>query len=96
MNLTKSLYLLACCTLFSTSVFASAEQAIAAAEAARKAAAEVGYEWRDTAKMIKDAKKLASEGKTDEAAKLAKKAQMQGEDAIAQYQSEHKRYQQNH
>ena len=50
----------------------------------------------DIDEMIKDAKKLAREGKTDEAVKLARKAQMQGEDALAQYQSEHQRYQQNH
>lgn len=69
-----------------------ADQAIAAAELARQSAGKVGYEWRDTAKMIDQAKKLASEGKSDEAITLANKAEQQGRDAFAQYQTESSRY----
>jgi rhodanese-related sulfurtransferase len=58
---------------------AEVQKAIAAAEDARKMAASVGGEWRDTGKFIKKAQKLAEEGKLDEALKLATKAQRQGE-----------------
>ena len=58
---------------------AEAAQAIADADAARKQAASVKGEWRDTGKIIKSAKKAADAGKYDEALKLAKKAQHQGE-----------------
>ena len=58
---------------------AEVDKAIAAAEAARKQAASVGGEWRDTGKFIKQAQKLAEEGKLDEALKLAIKAKNQGE-----------------
>ena len=73
-------------------VQASTDAAIASAEEARKAAAAVGYEWRDTAKMIKKAQKLAAEGKTEEARKLARQAEQQSKNALAQYHSESKRY----
>ena len=96
MTIKKSLLVLACSSIISTSVFASADKAIAAAEASQKAAAKVGYEWRDTAKMIKEAKKLAKQGKTEQAIQLANKAQEQGQDALAQYHSETKRYQSNY
>ncbi len=72
------------------------DEAIASAEAARKAAAEVGYEWRDTGKMIKEAKKLAAKGKNAEAIQLAKKAEEEGKDALNQYRSELSRYSKAH
>jgi hypothetical protein len=75
---------------------AGSEAAIASAERAQQAAAAVGYEWRDTAKMIKDAQKLAAEGKTDEAITLANKAEREGKDALAQYHAEVERYQATH
>lgn len=56
-----------------------AEQAIKAAEAARKKAASVGGEWRDTAKLIKEAEGLAKSGKFEESIALATKAKRQGE-----------------
>jgi len=62
-----------------------ATTAIAAAEKARKAAHKVGYEWRDTAKLIKQAKKAVKKKKYTKAIKLAKKAERQGNDAVAQY-----------
>ncbi|WP_295399926.1 hypothetical protein [uncultured Thiocystis sp.] len=55
-----------------------AKQAIVAAEAARKKAASVGGEWRDTAQLIKDAEGLAKSGKYDEAIQLANQAARQG------------------
>ncbi|MEE9358663.1 SoxXA-binding protein [Candidatus Vondammii sp. HM_W22] len=67
-----------------------ATQAIADADIARKKAASVAGEWRDTGKMIKKAKKLVDEGDFPAAIKLAGKAQQQGElgydQAVAQTQ----------
>lgn len=63
---------------------AEAETAIAAAEAARKKADAVGGEWRDTAKMIKDAEEQLKSGQFDAAVKLANKAKQQGELGYAQ------------
>jgi hypothetical protein len=63
---------------------AEAETAIAAAEAARKKADSVGGEWRDTAKMIKDAEEQLKTGQFDAAVKLANKAKQQGELGYAQ------------
>ncbi|NEV62937.1 hypothetical protein [Thiorhodococcus minor] len=56
-----------------------ATQVIEAAEAARKKAASVGGEWRDTAKMITEAEGLAKSGKFEESIALANKAERQGE-----------------
>jgi rhodanese-related sulfurtransferase len=58
---------------------AEVEKAIEAADEARKKAASVGGEWRDTGKFIKEAQKLAEEGKLDDALELATKAKRQGE-----------------
>jgi len=55
------------------------DQEIAAAEQARKGAAKVGFEWRDTGKMIKKARTAANSSHYDKAIKLAKKARFQGE-----------------
>jgi hypothetical protein len=57
---------------------ADAVAAIAAAKDAQKQAASVDGEWRDTGKMIKKAEKLLKQGKAEEAAKLAGKAEAQG------------------
>lgn len=96
MSLKKNLFISICAMFLSTSAFASADKAISAAEAAQKAAAQVGYEWRDTAKMIGQAKKLAKEGKTNQAIKLAKKAEQQGRSALMQFHDEQKRYELSH
>ncbi len=74
----------------------SADQTIASAEKARAVAAKVGYEWRDTGKMIKKAKKLAAKGKNKEAMALAQKAEDQAMNAVAQYNSESARFASNH
>lgn len=55
-----------------------AESAIAAAEKSRAKAASVDGEWRDTGKMIKQAKAAMKEGKFDKAIKLANFAERQG------------------
>jgi len=65
-----------------------ATAAIKAADTARKKAASVKGEWRDTGKMIKKAKAAAKEGKYSKAIKMAKKAEAEGhlgyEQAVAQ------------
>ena len=48
---------------------------IAAAEAAMKKADAVGGGWRDTEKLVKEAKAALDKGEIDNAAKLAKTAQ---------------------
>jgi hypothetical protein len=58
---------------------AEAQALIAAAEEARKQAAAVGGEWRDTAAMIKNAETLAGAGELDEAIKVAAAAKFQAE-----------------
>ncbi len=55
-----------------------------AADAARKKAASMDYEWRDTGKMLKKAKEAAGKGDYETAEKLARMAKMQGEMAVAQ------------
>jgi len=55
-----------------------AQNAIATAEKAQKKAASVDGEWRDTGKIIKKAKAAQSEGKYEQAFKLANKAARQG------------------
>jgi len=62
----------------------SAEQAISNAIAANKKAKSIGHEWRDTAKIIKKAKKAAKAGDEAKAIKLANKAEFQGHAAYAQ------------
>lgn len=58
---------------------ADAAAAIEKADAARKKAASVGGEWRDTGKMLKQAKAAAKEGKDSDAIRLANEAYRQGE-----------------
>jgi len=48
---------------------------IAAAEAAQKKANALGGEWRDTEKLIKEAKAALEKGELDSAMKLAKTAE---------------------
>ena len=63
---------------------AAAEAAIAKAQQAQKAAAKIKSEWRDTGKMIKSAQELLAKGDYAGAEKMAKKAETQGHDAVAQ------------
>ncbi len=76
----------ACATGAAVKDSSAAADAIAAAKAARKQAA--GNEWRDVGKFLKKAEKLAAEGKTEEAIKLANKVKMQSEMAIKQAESQ--------
>lgn len=71
---------------------AAAKQAIADADAARKKAATVRGEWRDTKKMIKKAKKAMEAGDYAKAKKLADKAKGQGEMGYAQAVAEKKKF----
>jgi ABC-type branched-subunit amino acid transport system substrate-binding protein len=58
---------------------ADASSAIAKAEAARQQAVAVGGEWRDTGKMIKQAKAAAKKGDFAAAQRLANRALHEGE-----------------
>ncbi|MBN1929654.1 MAG: hypothetical protein JW764_08955 [Chlorobiaceae bacterium] len=54
------------------------------AEAARKEAAALGYEWRDTAKLIASAREALQNGNREESDKLASRALVQGREAVVQ------------
>ncbi len=64
---------------------------IAQAKASFEAASKAGCAWRDTKKMIKQAEKLAAEGNTDKAHKLAAMADRQSQNGLKQCESEAKR-----
>lgn len=81
---------------FATATKAHADSAISKATMANNAAKKVGYEWRDTGKMIKKAQKMSAKKDYSGAIKLAKKAETQGITAAAQYASETKRFAKNH
>lgn len=55
-----------------------------AADAKRKEAAAVGYEWRDTKKFLKKAKAEHEAGNTEVAMALVARALEESKDAIAQ------------
>lgn len=55
-----------------------------AAEAKRNRASAVGYEWRDTKKLLKKARKEAESGDMEKAMNLVATADEQSEDALAQ------------
>ena len=86
---------LTCLMLSAPAAGTTDHDAIAAAESAQKKAASVGYEWRDTANLIKQAKQLAREGNSAAAIKLASQAEEQGNDAYAQYLYEMQRFDQS-
>lgn len=65
-----------------------AEKVIAAAETAQQKAASVGGEWRDTGKIIKQAKAAAKAGDEAKALQLAETAKQQGELGYAQAMAE--------
>ena len=64
------------------------EAAWAEADAARQKAASVGGEWRDTGKMLKQAKAASEAGEHDKAMGLVDKAKKQGELGHAQAMKE--------
>jgi hypothetical protein len=55
-----------------------------AAEAARVAADALGYEWRDTAELLEQAKAAAEQSHFDEAVQLADMAKFQSDRAAEQ------------
>ncbi len=59
-----------------------------ASDAKRQEAAAVGYEWRDTKKMLKKAQEEFEAGNTEAALKLVARAREESEDAIAQHTRE--------
>ena len=63
-------------------------KALADANTAISNAKKVGYEWRDTGKILKQADEAAKAGKFDDAVKLADKARRQGDLAVAQYHNQ--------
>lgn len=70
----------------------AANAACDAADTARKAAAKVGMEWRDTKKSIKKARKMAEDGDFEKAIKMCETAAWQGEAGIAQADMEKKNW----
>lgn len=67
---------------------AQVKAAITAAEASVEKAGSVGYEWRDSGKLLDQARKALEAGDNAKAAKLAEQARRQGELAHAQYLSQ--------
>jgi len=73
-----------------------AKNAIYAAKVKQAEASRLGAEWRDTGKLIKEAEKAAAAGDNEKAIQLARQAEEQSEDAIAQRRAEEERYAQMH
>ena len=65
----------------------------AAAEQLRLKAAEAGYEWLETGKLLELARNEADGGNPDEALALVAKARLQAEAAISQAESESEAWQ---
>ena len=86
-----SLGLMAGCATTGDDATSIAEQAIADAKAANADAKALGYEWRDTGKMIKEAEKALADGDAEKATSLANAAKKQALDAQAQKAAEDKR-----
>lgn len=87
-----SLGLLAGCATTVEEGMSAAEQAIADAKAANAQAKKVGFEWRDTGKMIKKAEKALADGDDAKAIKLANQAEQQAKDAQAQAATENQKF----
>lgn len=75
---------LGACSWFSSKSFATYEEAEQDATAAINKAKSINYEWRDSRKMLKAAKKLNTAGKKDEAMAMVAKAKQQATLALAQ------------
>ena len=63
---------------------ATFKAAYTAAAAARKAVGKAGYEWRDTKKMLRQARKLAKKGEYEKAVELSNRAKRQAELGLIQ------------
>ena len=81
-------FTLAACATGPTHSKNDAAGAISAAEHETSRDKKKSYEWRDTGKLIKKAKKAMKAGKFDEAVKLANKAKKQSTMALAQYEDQ--------
>ena len=87
-----SLFLMSGCATTEEKTQTAGEIAVAEAEAANKAAKAAGFEWRDTGKLLKYAKKALADGKDDKAVLLANKAKRQAETAQKQAAYEDEKY----
>lgn len=87
-----SLGLMAGCATTEEDTGMTAAQAISDAKAANAEAKALGYEWRDTDKMIKDAEKALADGDEAKAMQLANAAKKQAEDAVAQAKAENEKF----
>ena len=87
-----SLGLLAGCATTGDDAASAAEQAIADAKAANAEAAALGFEWRDTGKIIEEAEAALAAGDNDKALELANKALAQAEDAKRQAELEKQKF----
>ena len=67
---------------------ATFKAAYTAAAAARKAVRKAGYEWRDTRKMLRQARKLAKKGKYEKAIELANRAKRHSELGLIQAEAQ--------
>ena len=83
--------LVACALLFTAGVVGASEptaedfnKAFAEANEARKMAGTLGHEWRDTAKILKQAQESAVAGDLKKAMELVAEAKLQGEAGIVQ------------
>ncbi len=65
-----------------------AASAIKSAHDANKKAKAVGYEWRDTGKLLKKAEAAAKKGDNESAIKMANKAKSEAMMAVKQQQME--------
>ena len=65
-----------------------AASAIKSAHDANKKAKAVGYEWRDTGKLLKKAEAAAKKGENESAIKMANKAKSEAMMAVKQQQME--------
>ena len=63
---------------------ATFKAAFEAALAARRAAEDAGFEWRDTKKLLRQARSLAKKGEYARAVELAHRARRQGELGVMQ------------
>ena len=70
-----------------------AKELIAQAEATRKEAASIGYEWRDTSALIKKAQTALEDGLEGDAKTLAQEALLESQQALKQGQYMQKNWQ---
>ena len=80
--------LLAGCATTGDDTASAAAQAIADAKAANAEVAALGFEWRDTGKIIKQAEQALADGDSQKALDLANQALAQANDALRQAEIE--------